>query len=333
MGVDTTAMRWFQLVADGATVTEVAELEMVSQPGVSRALARLEEEVGAKLLVRSGRVLRLTRAGSAFKTHVDSVLHHYDDAVAAVAEMVDPETGVVALGFQLSFGTWLVPRLIASFREEHPRVRFVLEHAEDDPSSEALLSSRYDLEITSLRPTREGLAWEPLFSQNLSLAVPSEHRLARRRSVRLSTVADEEFVMLQPSWALRTLTDQLCAEAGFEPRISFECDDLQVVRGFVAAGLGVAVVPRGRATSGPPARSGSSRCSTPRPRASSVWRGRSSGGCSRPPSSSVPTRCGRRHPRAPERAAARPGADAGRGLRRGSAAGRRRTRRSCRGPR
>src|SRR3954447_8844550 len=85
MGVDTTAMRWFQLVADGATVTEVAELEMVSQPGVSRALARLEEEVGAKLLVRSGRLLRLTRAGSAFKTHVDSVLHHYDDAVAAVA--------------------------------------------------------------------------------------------------------------------------------------------------------------------------------------------------------------------------------------------------------
>jgi DNA-binding transcriptional LysR family regulator len=243
MGVDTTAMRWFQLVADGATVTEVAELEMVSQPGVSRALARLEDEVGAKLLVRSGRLLRLTRAGSAFKTHVDSVLHHYDDAVAAVAEMVDPETGVVALGFQLSFGTWLVPRLIASFREEHPRVRFVLEHAEDDPESEALLSSRYDLEITSLRPTHESLAWEPLFSQHLSLAVPSEHRLARRRSVRLEAVADEEFVMLQPSWALRTLTDRLCAEAGFEPRTSFECDDLQVVRGFVAAGLGVAVVP------------------------------------------------------------------------------------------
>ncbi len=241
--MDTTSLRWFQLVADGATVTEVADLEMVSQPGVSRALARLEEQVGAKLFVRSGRLLRLTRAGSAFKTHVDSVLNHYDDAVAAVAEMVDPETGVVALGFQLSFGTWLVPRLIASFREEHPRVRFVLEHAEDDPHSEALLSARYDLEITSLRPTHDRVAWEPLFSQNLSLAVPGDHRLARRRSVRLEAVADEDFVMLQRSWALRTLTDEICAEAGFQPRVAFECDDLQVVRGFVAAGLGVAVVP------------------------------------------------------------------------------------------
>ena len=241
--MDLTALRWFQQVADGATVTEVAELEMVSQPGVSRALARLQHDVGAELLTRSGRLLRLTRAGSAFKTHVDAVLHHYDDAVAAVAEMVEPETGVVGLGFQLSFGTWLVPRLIAGFREEHPRVRFDLQHAEDDPAATALLSGRYDLEITSYRPQDERVAWEPLFSQHLSLAVPSGHPLARRRTCRLEAAADEDFVMVQPSWALRHLTDEVCAASGFEPRVAFVCDDLQVVRGFVAAGLGVAVVP------------------------------------------------------------------------------------------
>ena len=199
--------------------------------------------MGAKLLMRSGRLLRLTRAGNAFKTHVDAVLHHYDDAVAAVGEMVDPETGVVALGFQLSFGTWLVPRLIAGFRVEHPKVRFVLQHADDDPESGALVAGRYDLEITSMRPRHDRVAWEPLFSQRLSLAVPSDHRLARRRTCRLEAAAEEDFVMLQPSWALRRLTEELCAQAGFEPRVAFECDDLQVVRGFVAAGLGVAVVP------------------------------------------------------------------------------------------
>ena len=65
MGMDTDALRWFQLVADGYTVTEVSEVFGVSQPGVSRALARLEQEVGTPLLRRSGRVLRMTHAGTA----------------------------------------------------------------------------------------------------------------------------------------------------------------------------------------------------------------------------------------------------------------------------
>ena len=91
--MDTDALRWFQQVADGVTVTEVSEVDGVSQPGVSRALARLEREVGTPLLRRSGRVLRMTQAGSAFKRHVDALLHQLDDGLAAVSQLVDPETG------------------------------------------------------------------------------------------------------------------------------------------------------------------------------------------------------------------------------------------------
>ena len=80
--VDTESLRWFQQVADGVTVTEVADLYLVSQPGVSRALARLEEQVGTPLLHKSGRVLRLTQAGATFKRHVDGLLHELDDGLA-----------------------------------------------------------------------------------------------------------------------------------------------------------------------------------------------------------------------------------------------------------
>lgn len=82
--MDTDALRWFQQVADGVTVTEVSEVEGISQPGVSRALARLERELGTPLLRRSGRTLRMTHAGSAFKRHVDALLHQLDDGFAAV---------------------------------------------------------------------------------------------------------------------------------------------------------------------------------------------------------------------------------------------------------
>jgi LysR family transcriptional activator of glutamate synthase operon len=73
--------------------------------------------------------------------------------------------------------------------------------------------------------------------------VPPGHALADRKEISLAEAADEDFVMLRPTWALRTLSDELCAAAGFVPRVAFEGDDLPVVRGFVSAGLGVAIVP------------------------------------------------------------------------------------------
>jgi DNA-binding transcriptional LysR family regulator len=85
--------------------------------------------------------------------------------------------------------------------------------------------------------------WQRLFAQRLYLVVPHDHRFAGSRSVALADAANEEFVMLRPTWELRALSDELCAEAGFAPKVAFEVDDLPVVHGFVAAGLGVGIVP------------------------------------------------------------------------------------------
>ena len=243
MNMDTDSLRWFQQVVDGMTVTEVAELDMVSQPGVSRALARLESEIGTPLLRRTGRILRPTQAGSVFKRHVDHALHRLDDGLAAVSELVDPETGTVIVAFQQSLGTWFVPSMISRFRGLHPRVQFRLEHSDDALGSSLLSGGRVDLEFTSRRPRNPEVHWERLFAQPLLLAVPEGHSLADRAEVALAEVADEDFVSLRPAWALRSLSDELCAAAGFTPRVAFEGDDLSVVRGFVTAGLGVAIVP------------------------------------------------------------------------------------------
>src|SRR6476469_2445865 len=115
MDMQTDTLRWFQQVADGVTVTEVSDLEQVTQSGVSRALARLEAEVGTPLLRRSGRTLRMTRAGATFKRHVDNALHDLDDGLAALTELASPDSGTVSIAFQPSLGTWLVPELVASF--------------------------------------------------------------------------------------------------------------------------------------------------------------------------------------------------------------------------
>ncbi|HEY2265792.1 MAG TPA: LysR family transcriptional regulator [Streptosporangiaceae bacterium] len=247
--MDTDALRWLQQVADGTTVTEVSELEPVTQSGISRALARLEAQIGTPLLRRSGRTLRMTHAGAVFKPYLDAMLHDLDDGIAAVSQLVDPDTGTVALAFQPSLGTWLVPDLARSFRAVHPGVRFLLIQVRDDPDSVALDGGHADLELGSRRSPDEATRTRLIGHEPLRLALPRDHPLAARHQLQLADVAGEPFIGLRSASALRRLTDQLCQQAGFRPDVIFEGDDLSNVRGFVAAGLGVAVVPAPRAGS------------------------------------------------------------------------------------
>lgn len=244
--MDTTELRWFQQVADGITVTEVSDLEQVSQSGVSRALARLEAEVGTPLLRRSGRTLRMTRAGATFKRHVDKVLHDLDDGLAALSELTSPDSGVVSVAYQPSFGTWLVPDLVASFRSRFPDVDFELHQVNDEITGPSLWRGEADLEFTTVASHIETVRWRPLLAEPLQLAVHRQHPLAAGDEVRLAAAADEPFIMLRGGYALRRTVERMCEEAGFTPTIGFEGDDLATITGFVAAGLGVAVVPRGR---------------------------------------------------------------------------------------
>jgi len=249
MNVDTDALRWFQQVAEGTTVTEVSGLGAVTQSGVSRALRRLEAQLGTPLLRRSGRTLRLTHAGAVFKRHADALLHQLDDGIAAVSQLIEPETGTVALAFQQSLGTWLVPDLVRTFRAAHPSVRFQLTQVRDELHSAALDGGQADLEIGTRRPRDPSVHARRVALEPLRMALPRDHQLASQPRIHLAEVSGEPFVSLRPASALRKLTDDLCEQAGFRPAVVFEGDDLSTVRGFVAAGLGVAIVPAPRAGS------------------------------------------------------------------------------------
>lgn len=251
--MDTDAIRWFQQVADGVTVTQVSEMERVTQSGVSRALARLESEVGTPLLRRTGRTLRMTPAGAAFKHHVDAMLHQLDDGLAAVNQLIDPETGTVTITFQPSLGTWLVPDLISSFRADHSGVRFDLKPKRDELVTSVRARGGIDLEISTLRPTDAGVRWHPLTHEPIRLAVPADHPLAGRPRVALAEAASLTFITIRATSLLHWLCEDLCAQAGFRPDAAFEADDLPTVLGFVAGGLGVAVVPALRGSGSEPA--------------------------------------------------------------------------------
>lgn len=250
--MDLAVLRLFRQVASGATVTDTAARARLTQPALSRALRRVEREVGTELFQRAGRTLRLTPAGHAFAEHVDALLDRYDQGVRDVRELVDPDAGTVPLAFLHTLGTWLVPRVISDFRDDHPRAQFVLRQHGEEGLVKELLDGTADLVLTSGDPELPAIEWRRLLVEPLRLAVPPDHPLASREEVRLADAAGETFNLLRPGYGLRDTTEQLCAQAGFTPRVGFEGEEVETLRGLVTAGLGVALLPPPQTASSAP---------------------------------------------------------------------------------
>jgi DNA-binding transcriptional LysR family regulator len=246
--MDLVTVRWFLAVADAGNVTRAAEELRISQPGLSRAIARLERELRAPLFDREGRTLRLNRYGEIFRDHAERLVTTETAARRALAQAADPDHGEVGLAFLHTQGTVLVPELLRRYRSAHPHVGFRLTQGSSESIQEAVVRGHADLALTSPRP--ENLAWHPLSTERLRLAVPAGHRVAERAEVDLADVATEPFIVMRSGYGLRSITDELFRVAGIRPEIAFEGEEATTLRGLVAAGLGVAVVPPGDRVAG-----------------------------------------------------------------------------------
>ncbi|MEU0743445.1 LysR substrate-binding domain-containing protein [Streptomyces sp. NPDC006134] len=233
----------FAGVARTEHVTRAAQEMNVPQSTLSRALVRLEQDLGVDLFARHGRTVSLTPAGRTFLASVERALAEIERAAEEVRADADPATGKVAFGFLHTMGAETVPGLLHAFRADHPRVRFSLVQNYGEAMLERLRAGELDLCLTSPVPDAPDLVARRLDEQKLRLVVPADHRLAARRRVRLAEAADEMFVTLEPGYGLRRITDALCQEAGFRPRVAFEGEEAETLRGLVAAGLGVALLP------------------------------------------------------------------------------------------
>ncbi|MDI2130954.1 LysR family transcriptional regulator [Yinghuangia seranimata] len=243
VGVLAPRLVQFAAVARAEHVTRAAEALDIPQPTLSRTVARLERELGVPLLVRTGRGVRLTRQGRTLLAAVEPLLDRLEEACAEIQGEVSATRGKVAFGFLHTMGGEAVPGLLRDFRADHPGIRFALVQDAGPTMLVRMRAGDLDLCITSPLPDDPNLAVHALDEQRLYLVVPADHRLAGRRRVRLAEAAGEPFVCMGPGYGLRRITDALCAEAGFVPQVAFEGEEADTLRGLVAAGLGVALLP------------------------------------------------------------------------------------------
>ncbi|MDT7723625.1 MAG: hypothetical protein QOI21_201 [Actinomycetota bacterium] len=225
-------------------ITRAAELVGVPQPTVSRRLAALGEALGAPLTAPVGRGIRLTRAGELLAESAERAMAAVEAGARRAIEEIEPASGHVVLGFLHLLGRSLVPELLRDYRAAHPQVRFTLVQGSRRDMIDRLSAGELDLALIAPVATDDpALDAVVLGRQEILLSVPREHRLAGHRSARIADLAEESFIQLEHGYGLRQMTDELCAAAGFSPKIAFEGQESDTVRGLVAAGLGVALLP------------------------------------------------------------------------------------------
>lgn len=229
-------LRYFCSVAEFGNITEASRFLHVSQPSLSRAIKKLEDELGVELFDRVGRHVVLNDNGRVFQDAAVKALDSVDSVAHELNRYVREKNRTLNVFAPVPPGD--EGALVSGFMREHPDVivRFG-----------AQLNSYTEKEVADIEFFASFIAHdEPnylrLGAENLVLAVPKNHPLAKRDSVRLSDLRDERFVMILPS-KIRGVIDSMFAEAEFDPLIVAETQYCQVVGEYVSRGIGIAVVP------------------------------------------------------------------------------------------
>jgi LysR family transcriptional activator of glutamate synthase operon len=230
-----------------------AEVLGYSIASIQRAVRSLESRFGVALVERQGRRIRLLHAGRVLADQAAQVLRSRSQAIDAVLTAGGRRQTKLRLGHNFSHGVDLAPVLVGMVLERHPDTQFYLESGPTNPLIAALLAGHLDAAVVSPLPIEPDLEAIPLYSEPSLLIVGAADVLAGRERIELAEVRDRAFVALADGAGSRQALLQLCARAGFTPRITVEVSDMFAVEGVVSAGVAISVVPARIAARGRPA--------------------------------------------------------------------------------
>ncbi|MFA9271122.1 MAG: LysR family transcriptional regulator [Baekduiaceae bacterium] len=246
--LDVRRLRVLKEVAAQGSFSAAAESLAYTQSAVSQQIAALEREAGTRLLERHPRGVRLTDAGRALVAHAEVILSRLADAEAELDAIAGLRGGRLRLVSFPTAGATILPAAIARFRKEAPGVDLSLEPREPEEGLACLHAGDCDIAVTIRAPhmdaAADGTVRRHLLDDPMCVCLPAGHDLAAAPSLRLADLSDEPWLV----GSTRRCPDtevllRACQTAGFDPRIGFYSDDYLAMQGFVAAGVGVALIP------------------------------------------------------------------------------------------
>lgn len=241
-------LRYFVTVAEALHFGRAAAKLRISQPALSRQISQLERDLKVKLLVRTKRKVVVTDSGNAFFSRALETIRQADKSVLVAQRAERGESGKIRISTvgSLPFSRML-PSLLNEFRTLYPDVELYLKEARTKEQLQKIQEEETDVGFARLpiRTPADGLTIQPIFTEEIHVALRKDHALASRKMIKLKDLANERFVMYPyeigglHDWAMKA-----CNSAGFDPYITQEASSVPIATTLAAAGLGIALVPQ-----------------------------------------------------------------------------------------
>ena len=246
--LDVRRLRVLREVAFRGSFSAAADALHFTQSAVSQQIAALEREAGTTLVERSARGVRLTEAGEVLVRHTDVILARLADAEAELEALSGLQGGRLRLAAFPSAGSSIAPTAIARFRALHPGIELSMVPAEPPEGQDKLRGGEVDIALLIEVPwdngAEESLDRIHLLDDPMYVCLPRDHRLAGKARLRMEDLRDEQWLLgTGGACPDASIFLRACERAGFEPTIAFRSDDYPAIQGFVAANLGVSLIP------------------------------------------------------------------------------------------
>jgi DNA-binding transcriptional LysR family regulator len=242
-------LHYFVAIAEERQFTRAAARVSVAQPAISAQIRRLERELGERLFVRDPQGARLTEAGAAFLPHARAALAAAARGRDTIASLQGKLQGRLTVGFAGPVDDRLAAA-VGEFHRTHPAIAIALTNQQNEPLLAGVANAEFDAAIVGLgaQPLPPGVDARVVATEPLVLAVARDDPLATRQTIAVADLRDAAMITLVGGSGLRAVLEQACRTAGFAPRITAETGELASLVELVAAGLGVALLPRSAAT-------------------------------------------------------------------------------------
>lgn len=240
--MDLKALRAFVEVVKQGGFSRAAEVISATQSTVSKAVQKLEEEVGMPLLERVGHRNKLTAAGEIVYRRAVSMLVEREDLVAELDDLKGLKRGVLRMGFSVGSSILFAP-IFAAFQKRHPEIDVHFAVHGSKRLEELLLAGELDLGAMLL-PLPKELQSQDVYAEPLVVLMPKDHPLANEKKIKLSKLEDSSFILLEEDSAINEVILEACRRRNITPRIVTRSRQIDFIVELVALGLGIAFLPR-----------------------------------------------------------------------------------------
>ncbi len=237
-------LRYFLAVVKTGNFSRAAEKCHVAQPSLSQQILKLEDELGEKLFERLKGRTAVTPAGELLLERAERILEEVEEAGRQVRDVRGLVRGKVSLGALPTIAPYFLPKIIQSFSAKHPDIEIIVHEETTSRLVQSVEASELDLALVSTPAAGTRLEKEELFSEELLLALPPRHRLAKKTSISIADIEREKFILMKEGHCLGTQALLFCHSHDFHPQVSCRSAQVETIQALVLAGLGISLVPQ-----------------------------------------------------------------------------------------